>query len=210
MRRGLQVVPRARAEVGADRAGEARPGAVCRNLKRQGRIQAHVEAERREPARQRGRWALSFQGPFSVTVGCWNCNSRGLGEGAGGAVPVDAHPIKSPSEARHVSKRIFIRTSYLRDPTVFVSPKTRSNKNMARPCRLEGASQAVRPASLSRVTPCHFSASPFQPLNDPKLSDSGVRRGTCMLVGKAVMEAGAVTHGAVRCGAWLGDGWIKD
>ena len=40
--------------------------------------------------------------------------------------------------------------------------------------------------------------------NDPKLSDSGVRRGTCMVGGKAVVEAGAVTHGAVRCSAWLG------
>ena len=40
--------------------------------------------------------------------------------------------------------------------------------------------------------------------NDPKLSDRGVRRGTCMVGGKAVAEAGAVTHGAVRCSAWLG------
>ena len=40
--------------------------------------------------------------------------------------------------------------------------------------------------------------------NDPKLSDSGVRRGTCMVGGKAEAEAGAVTHGAVRCSAWLG------
>ncbi len=31
---------------------------------------------------------------------------------------------------------------------------------------------------------------------DLKLSDSGVRRGTCMVGGKAA-EAGAVTHGAV-------------
>ena len=44
------------------------------------------------------------------------------------------------------------------------------------------------------------SASP----NEPKLSDSGVRRGTCMVGGKAAAEAGAVTHGAVRCSAWLG------
>ena len=42
--------------------------------------------------------------------------------------------------------------------------------------------------------------------NDPKLSDRGVRRGTCMVGGKAAAEAGAVTHGAVRCSAWLGDG----
>ena len=34
--------------------------------------------------------------------------------------------------------------------------------------------------------------------NDPKLSDRGVRRGTCMAGGKAAVEAGAVTHGAVR------------
>ena len=40
--------------------------------------------------------------------------------------------------------------------------------------------------------------------NDLKLSDSGVRRGTCMVGGKAAVEAGAVTHGAVRCSAWLG------
>ena len=39
--------------------------------------------------------------------------------------------------------------------------------------------------------------------NDPKLSDRGVRRGTCMVGGKAAAEAGAVTHGAVRCSAWL-------
>ena len=41
--------------------------------------------------------------------------------------------------------------------------------------------------------------------NDPKLSDSGVRRGTCAEGGKAAVEAGAVKHGAVRCSAWLGD-----
>ena len=40
--------------------------------------------------------------------------------------------------------------------------------------------------------------------NDLKLSDGGVRRGTCMAGGKAAVEAGAVTHGAVRCSAWLG------
>ncbi len=40
--------------------------------------------------------------------------------------------------------------------------------------------------------------------NDPKLSDGGVRRGTCMVGGKAAAEAGAVTCGAVRCSAWLG------
>ena len=34
--------------------------------------------------------------------------------------------------------------------------------------------------------------------NDPKLSDRGVRRGTCTVGGKAAAEAGAVTHGAVR------------
>ena len=36
---------------------------------------------------------------------------------------------------------------------------------------------------------------------DPKLSDRGVRRGTCMVGGKTAAEAGAVTHGAVRCSA---------
>ena len=40
--------------------------------------------------------------------------------------------------------------------------------------------------------------------NDPKLSDRGVRRGTCMAGGKAEAAAGAVTHGAVRCSAWFG------
>ena len=46
--------------------------------------------------------------------------------------------------------------------------------------------------------------------NDPKLSDSGVRRGTCMVGGKAAAEAGAVTHGAVRCSAWLGVAdWVE-
>ena len=46
--------------------------------------------------------------------------------------------------------------------------------------------------------------------NDPKLSESGVRRGTCMVGGKAAVEAGAVTHGAVRCSAWLGVAVILD
>ncbi len=47
--------------------------------------------------------------------------------------------------------------------------------------------------------------------NDLKLSDSGVRRGTCMVGGKAVAEAGAVTHGAVRCSAWLGvAAWVEN
>ena len=40
--------------------------------------------------------------------------------------------------------------------------------------------------------------------NDPKLSDRGVRRGTCVVGGKAAAEAGAVTHVAIRCSAWLG------
>ena len=41
--------------------------------------------------------------------------------------------------------------------------------------------------------------------NDPKLSDRGVRRGSCVVGGKAAAEAATVTHGAVRCSAWLGD-----
>ena len=44
--------------------------------------------------------------------------------------------------------------------------------------------------------------------NDLKFSDGGVRRGTCMVGGKAAAEAGAVTHGAVRCSAWLGVSFI--
>ena len=51
-----------------------------------------------------------------------------------------------------------------------------------------------------------FARPTYRPPNDPKLSDRGVRRGTCMAGGKAAAEAGAVTHGAVRCSAWLGDG----
>jgi hypothetical protein len=43
-----------------------------------------------------------------------------------------------------------------------------------------------------------------QKANDPKLSDRGVRRGTCMVGGKTAAEASAVTHGAVRCSVWLG------
>ena len=39
--------------------------------------------------------------------------------------------------------------------------------------------------------------------NDPKLSDRGVRRGTCTAGGKAAAEAGAVTRGAVRWSDWL-------
>ena len=46
--------------------------------------------------------------------------------------------------------------------------------------------------------------------NDPKLSDRGARRGTCMVGGKAAVEAGAVTCGAVRCSAWLGVAVIWD
>jgi hypothetical protein len=38
----------------------------------------------------------------------------------------------------------------------------------------------------------------------PKLSDRGVRRGTCTAGGKVAVEAVAVTHGGVRCSAWLG------
>jgi len=40
--------------------------------------------------------------------------------------------------------------------------------------------------------------------NDPKLSDCGGRRGSCMAGGKAAVEAATVTPGAVRCSAWLG------
>ena len=47
-------------------------------------------------------------------------------------------------------------------------------------------------------------------INDPKLSDGGVRRGTCMAGGKAEAEAGAVTHGAVRCSAWLAPEKVRE
>ena len=45
--------------------------------------------------------------------------------------------------------------------------------------------------------------------NDPKLSDGRGWRGPCMAGGKAAAEAGAVTHGAVRCSAWLGH-WVTE
>src|SRR5262249_53582282 len=40
--------------------------------------------------------------------------------------------------------------------------------------------------------------------NDRKLSDTPERRGTCVVGGKAAVEAGAVTRRCVRCSAWLG------
>ena len=57
---------------------------------------------------------------------------------------------------------------------------------------------------MRRINDSDFWSSAETP-NDPKLSDGGVRRGTCTAGGKAAVEAGAVTHGAVRCSAWLGD-----
>ncbi len=44
--------------------------------------------------------------------------------------------------------------------------------------------------------------------NDRKLSDTPERRGACMVGGKAVVEAGAVTRRRVRCSAWLGASFI--
>ncbi len=44
---------------------------------------------------------------------------------------------------------------------------------------------------------------------DLNLNDCGVRRGTCMVGGKAAAEAGAVTHGAVRCSAWLAVSFVR-
>ena len=38
--------------------------------------------------------------------------------------------------------------------------------------------------------------------NDPNLSNRGVRRGACMVGGKAAAEAGAVAQGAVGCSAF--------
>ena len=46
--------------------------------------------------------------------------------------------------------------------------------------------------------------------NDPKLSDRGVRRGTCMVGGKAAAEAAGVTAAPVRCSAWLGVAVISE
>ena len=43
--------------------------------------------------------------------------------------------------------------------------------------------------------------------NDPKLSDSGVRRGSCAA---GLRGAATVTHGAVRWSAWLGVAdWVE-
>ncbi len=41
--------------------------------------------------------------------------------------------------------------------------------------------------------------------NDPKLSDGGGWRDGCTVGERRRLEAGAVTHGAVRCSAWFGD-----
>ena len=41
--------------------------------------------------------------------------------------------------------------------------------------------------------------------NDDKLSDRGGWRGPCMVRERRRLEAGAVTAGAVRWSAWLGD-----
>ena len=46
--------------------------------------------------------------------------------------------------------------------------------------------------------------------NDPKLSDRGARRGTCVVGERRRPEAGAVTCGAVRCSAWLGVISLRD
>ena len=43
--------------------------------------------------------------------------------------------------------------------------------------------------------------------NDPKLSDRGVRRGSCA---EGLRGAATVTHGAVLCSAWLGVAiWVR-
>jgi hypothetical protein len=47
-----------------------------------------------------------------------------------------------------------------------------------------------------------------QPANEPKLRDGGGRRRTCTAGGKVVVEAGGVTHGAVRYSAWLGASFV--
>ena len=68
--------------------------------------------------------------------------------------------------------------------------------------RVRGEAEDVRNGSVCLVFVAQSKRAKWP--NDPKLSDRGVRRGTCMAGGKAAAEAGAVTHGAVRCSAWLG------
>src|SRR5206468_4123540 len=81
----------------------------------------------------------------------------------------------------------------------------------ALPISLQACLEPTPPPKLShsihldRCLESHFRSRMAQANpNDPKLSDREVRRGTCMAGGKAAAEAGAVTHGAVRCSAWLG------
>jgi hypothetical protein len=49
----------------------------------------------------------------------------------------------------------------------------------------------------------HCSDDAWESPNDPKLSDTPERRGTCVAGGKVAVEAGAVTRRRVRCSAWL-------
>ena len=46
--------------------------------------------------------------------------------------------------------------------------------------------------------------SSYHSLPNGSASEIRVLRGTCVVGGKAAAEAGAVTHAAVRCSAWLG------
>ena len=57
----------------------------------------------------------------------------------------------------------------------------------------------------SRITKRMIERTRAESPNDPKLSDGGGWRGPCMVGGKAVAEARAVTAVAARCSAWLGD-----
>ena len=68
---------------------------------------------------------------------------------------------------------------------------------------ISAAARLNEKAVLMRSRESHVKDSGESP-NDPKLSDRRSGRGTCMVGGKVVVEAGAVTAEPVRCSAWLG------
>ncbi|MEO8615162.1 MAG: hypothetical protein ABI600_08485 [Luteolibacter sp.] len=78
-----------------------------------------------------------------------------------------------------------------------LAPNAESMANESRPNMAADANAAIIATGSARVHLAGF----ISLQNDLKLSDSGVRRGTCMAGGKAAAEAGAVTHEAVRCSA---------
>ena len=79
-------------------------------------------------------------------------------------------------------------------------------KQVARLSCISDTGKAESTGSQMYVGDPTFKLTPAVTANDPKLSDRGVRRGTCTAGGKVAVEAVAVTHGGVRCSAWLGLG----